>query len=383
MIPFDFDTSVARHGTGSSKWTRYGADVLPLWVADTDFAVAPGIVEALQKRLAHPVFGYAVAQASLREAIVVELAGRYDWRVTPEQILILPGVEPGFNMALRAFLKPGDTVAVQTPNYRPILRAPGHWQLLRLDLPLSNGGDTWQMDPDAVRGGLARAQTLLLCNPHNPTGKVFARDELELVAEACLASDTLIISDEIHCDLLFDGRVHVPIATLSPEVAARTITLMAASKTYNIAGLKTAFAVIPNEGLRTTFDAHRLGMVDSVNAFGLAATEAAYRTGGTWRDAMVGYLQGNRDALVSAVAGRMPGVKMIAPEGTFLGWLDCREAGLEMPAQRFFLDRAGVALSAGEEFDANGDGFARINFGCTRATLDMALERMAESLAAR
>ncbi|NPD65240.1 pyridoxal phosphate-dependent aminotransferase [Lichenicola cladoniae] len=381
-MPLDFDAPVDRIGTDCSKWSRYGPDVLPLWVADMDFAVAPGIVSALQARLQHPVFGYAAAGDGLRAQIVAELRESHDWTVGPEEIVFLPGVEPGFNMALRALLRPGDTVAVQTPIYRPILNAPGHWGMQRLDLPLHREPGGWSMDREALEEGIGRSQALLLCNPHNPTGKVFTRDELAEIAVTCLSHGTLIISDEIHCDLLHDGRRHVPIASIDPGVSDRTITLMAASKTYNIAGLKCAFAIIRNRAMRATFEAHRLGMVDSVNALGLVATEAAYATGKPWKTALLTYLQANRDYLVEAVRTRLPGLSMQAPEGTFLSWLDCTEARLGMPAQQFFLDRAKVGLNNGSDYDAAAGDFVRLNFGCTRAVLEAAIGRMEASLSA-
>jgi len=382
---FDFDAEIDRHGTGSNKWTRYPADVLPMWVADMDFAVAPTISAALRARAEHPVFGYAVAQDSLRTQIVSELQARYNWSVTPADIVLLPGVEPGFNMAMKAFLQPGDTLAIQTPIYRPILRAPGHWGLKRRDIRLTPGASgNWALDTEAFAAQMAGCQAFLLCNPHNPSGKVYTRDELTQIATVCARENALIISDEIHCDLVFDGRRHVPIASLSPEIAARTITLMAASKTYNIAGLKTAFAIITDPEMRARFEAHRLGMVDSVNLFGLAATEAAFSGGAEWRDGLVTYLQGNRDFLIETIRTTMPDIAIHAPQSTFLAWLDCSALALGEEPQAFFLREAKVALSAGHEFHEHETrDFARLNFGCTRATLADGLERMRQSLQRR
>ena len=371
-----------RRGTGSSKWNRYPDDVLPLWVADMDFAVAPCIVDALRGRLDHPVFGYSVAEDSLRKRIVDRLAARHGWHVATEHLVFLPGVEPGFNMALRGLLAPGDAVAVQTPIYRPILSAPGHWNLRRLDLPLRQEHGGWHVDREQFAATVRQAGAFLLCNPHNPTGNAFTRDCLATMARACLDAGALIISDEIHCDLVFHGREHVPIASLGAEVADRAITLMAASKSFNIAGLKAAFAIIPNSALREAFNASRLGMVDSVNAFGLVATGAAFAGGQSWLTSLLGILQDNRDHLVREIASRFPQLSMTVPEATFLAWIDCRATGLEHP-QRFFLDHARVGLTDGGEFGAEGEGFVRLNFGCPRATLDEALDRMHRSLCAR
>jgi cystathionine beta-lyase len=286
-------------------------------------------------------------------------------------------------MALKALLQPGDTVAVQTPAYTPMLKAPGHWGLKRLDLPLILDGEgAAAFDADAFARGMAGTQALLLCHPHNPTGKVFERGELVAIAEACLASGALIISDEIHADILYDGRRHIPIAALDEAVARRTVTLMAASKAYNIAGLKTAFAIIRDPAMRAAFSAARLGMVDSVNALGLAATQAAYGSGAPWLAALKGYLQANRDHLAVRIARDLPGVRLIMPQGTFLAWLDCSATELADP-QAYFLSEAKVGLNAGADFGPGAQAFVRLNFGCPRALLDEGLSRLQASLERR
>jgi cystathionine beta-lyase len=375
-----FDTVIDRRGTGSNKWSRFAPDVLPLWVADMDCAVAPPILDAIRRRLDHPVLGYGVARDSLREAVVAMLARDYGWAVAPEAVCFLPGVEPGFNMALRALLAPGEGVVVQTPAYKPMLAAPGHWGLRRIDAPLSVAGDAVTCDMDALAAAMRDARALLFCNPHNPLGKVFRREELEAIAAAALSAGAWIVSDEIHCDLLFDGRRHIPIASLSPEVAARTVTLMSASKTYNIAGLKTAFAIIPDVALRERFLACKLGMVDSVNVLGLEATQAALEHGAAWKRGLLEHLQANRDWLVDAVRARLPGITVHRPEGTFLAWLDCRGLGIGEP-QPWFLEHARVALSPGAEF---GDPLgARLNFGCPRGVLEAGVARLQAALQAR
>lgn len=380
MSGFDFDTPIDRRGTGCSKWSRYGDDVLPMWVADMDFAVAPPILEAIRARLEHPVLGYGVARDALRDAVVAMLAREYGWDVAPEAVCFLPGVEPGFNMALRAFLEPGDGVVVQTPAYKPMLAAPGHWGLRRVDAPLAVRGDDVVCDLDALRAALAPSRALLFCNPHNPLGKVFSRSELEAIAAAALEAGAVIISDEIHCELLFDGRRHIPIASLSPEVAARTVTLMSASKSYNIAGLKTAFAIIPDAAMRDRFLASKAGMVDSVNVLGLEATLAALEHGAAWKAALLPYLQANRDWLVETVRARLPGLSIHKPEGTFLAWLDGSALGIGEP-QPWFLERAKVALSPGAEFGVPLG--ARLNFGCPRSVLEAGVARLQAALAAR
>lgn len=376
----DFDAVHDRRGTGSSKWSKYPSDVLPMWVADMDFPAAPEIVDAIRNRLEHPMLGYGVARDELRARIILDMKAKYGWTVEADEIVFLPGVEPGFNMALKAMLQPGDGLLVQTPVYRPILNAAGHWDLVRREAPLTPTDAGWTMDTDAFAAELAQSKAFLLCNPQNPTGKVFTADELRTIAELCRKNDTLIISDEIHCDLLFDGRKHIPIATLSEDAANRTITLMAASKTYNIAGLKTAFAIVRNKAIREKFAASRLGMVDSVNILGLEATLAAFASADGWKAEMLAYIQANRDYLSAEVARRFPGIRLIKAEATFLAWLDCSALGLEGDPQAFFLDNGKVGFSAGSEFGAEYGQYIRVNFGCPRALLTEGLDRMEQAL---
>ncbi|WP_434557275.1 MalY/PatB family protein [Pseudomonas sp. Z4-20] len=381
-MTFDFDRVFERHGTGSTKWSRYPAEVLPMWVADMDFAPPPVVIDALRMRLEHPMLGYSVAQDSLRAAIVADLWSKYAWRVEPQQVLFLPGVEPGFNMALHALVEPQQNVVVQVPNYPPLRHAPGHWHLNKVELAFTPVDGEFHTPLAELRDALRGGGALLLSNPHNPLGKVFGRDELKAVADICVEQDAWIISDEIHAELCFDGRVHIPTSSLSPEIAERTITLMSASKAYNIAGLKTSFAIIQNAKLRERVNGARAGMVDSVNALGLEATRAAYSEAGPWLDELKGYLQANRDYLVEAVKTRLPGITMTVPQGTYLAWLDCSALGLDDP-QGFFLKDAKVGLSAGLDFADDAGQFVRLNFGCPRALLEEGIARMERSLKAR
>lgn len=376
----DLNTVFQRLNTGSKKWSQYPDDVLPMWVADMDFPVAAPIVQALKNRLEHPMLGYSVPQQALRETLVRHLAHRYGWQVEAEDLVFLPGVEPGVNMALHALVAPTAAVLVQTPNYSPLLQAPANWNLPRVDLPFqADAQGCYPTDIAALEQMLPENGAVLLSNPHNPLGKVFEQDELLAIGEACVRRDTLIISDEIHADLLFDGRRHIPIASLSPAIAARSVTLMSASKAWNIAGLKTAFAVVQNPELRKRFNSGRLGLVDSVNALGLEATEVAYREGSHWLEQVVAYLQGNRDYLADAIRTRFPGISMNRPQSTYLAWLDCSGLGLENP-QAFFLQHARVALSDGLEFGDDCGQYVRLNFGCPRPMLEEGLARMERSL---
>lgn len=379
-MTFDFDQVFDRHATGSTKWSRYPADVLPMWVADMDFAAPPVIIQALQKRLEHPLLGYSVAQDNLRDAIVADLWSKFAWRVKPSELVFLPGVESGFNMALKALVQPQQNVVVQTPNYPPLRHAPGNWGLNKVELEFDAQADgTYATPLDALRESLTGGGALLLSNPHNPLGKTFPREELQAVADICVAQDAWIISDEIHAELCFDGRVHIPTASLSQEIAQRTITLMSASKAYNIAGLKTSFMIIQDPVLLARVNHARCGMVDSVNPLGLEATRVAFSEAGPWLAEMLAYVQANRDYLVDAVRTRLPGVTMNVPQSTYLAWLDCTALGLENP-QQFFLEQAKVGLSAGLDFGDQSQQFVRLNFGCPRALLEEGIARMERSL---
>lgn len=379
-MTFDFDQVHDRHDTGSTKWSRYPADVLPMWVADMDFAAPPVIIQALQKRLEHPLLGYSVAQDDLRHAIVSDLWNKYAWRVEPQALIFLPGVESGFNMALHALVQPQQNVVVQVPNYPPLRHAPVHWGLNKVELSFETLADgTYATPLDALRQSLEGGGALLLSNPHNPLGKAFPREELQAVADLCVEQDAWIISDEIHAELCFDGRKHIPTASLSADIARRTITLMSASKAYNIAGLKTSFMIIQDPALRERVNHARCGMVDSVNPLGMEATRVAYSEAGPWLTELLGYLQGNRDYLVDAVRTRLPGVTMNVPQSTYLAWLDCSALGLDNP-QQFFLEQAKVGLSPGLDFGDEHQQFVRLNFGCPRALLEEGLTRMERSL---
>jgi cystathionine beta-lyase len=300
--------------------------------------------------------------------------------VRPQELVFLPGIESGFNMALNALVQADQNVVVQVPNYPPLRQAPGHWGLNKVELEFVAQADgTYATPLDALRESLNGGGALLLSNPHNPLGKVFAREELQAVADICLKQDAWIISDEIHAELCYDGRVHIPTASLSPAIAQRTITLMSASKAYNIAGLKTAFMIIQDPVLLARVNHARCGLVDSVNPLGLEATRVAYSECGPWLNELKTYLQGNRDYLVDAVRRRLPGVIMNVPQGTYLAWLDCTALGLDDP-QRFFLEQAKVGLSAGLDFGDRNQQFVRLNFGCPRALLEEGIARMENSL---
>ena len=380
----DFDQIVDRLDTDSVKWCVYDQDVLPLWVADMDFTVPDAVVQALQERVAHRVFGYAAPPEALYEVIQARLAREYGWRVEREEIFFIPGVVSGFNQACRAVSAPGDAVLVQPPIYPPMLRAPGNVGCTCTTVPLIEGPERYEIDLDAFEAAILdwprRSAIFLLCNPHNPTGRVFDRQELEQLAEVCLRHGVVICSDEIHCDIVYQGYRHIPIAALGPKVAAQTITLFAPSKTFNIPGLSCSVGVIQNPALREQFDQAGAGLVPHVNALGYTAALAAYRDGQAWLDELLVYLEANRDDVLAYVTAQLPGITCKKPEGTFLAWLDCRQAGIPGNPHEFFLERARVALNDGSDFDQDSAGFVRLNFACPRATLKEALERMRAAL---
>jgi cystathionine beta-lyase len=379
---YNFDQTVDRRGTDSLKWHRYGENVLPLWVADMDFRAPEPVIRALHERVEHGVFGYGMPLPELRQVIVERLERLYGWQVSPGGLVFLPGVVTGFNLVCHAAASPGDGVLIQTPVYYPILDAPAGAGLTRDEMALTRRPDgRYEIDFDLFEETITdRTRVFILCNPHNPVGRVFRREELERMAEICLRRDVLICSDEIHCDLVFPGHRHTPIASLSPEIADRTVTLMAPSKTFNVPGLRCAVAIVQNRELRRRLRKTHADLVGEVNVMGYVAALAAYRDGQPWLDEVLRYLEANLDFLLQYVEASLPGITMAKPEGTYLAWLDCRQAGIPGNAHEFFVERAKVALNDGAVFGRGGEGFVRLNFGCPRSTLLEALERMKGAL---
>jgi cysteine-S-conjugate beta-lyase len=375
---YNFDELIDRRHTESQKWNTYAPDILPMWVADMDFPSPEPVIRALHERVEHGIFGYAYDPPGLRQAVVQWLEERHAWQVQPEDLVFNPGVITGFNLVCHTFAEAGNGVLMQTPIYPPILEAPEKFGLLRQDAGLVRISDgSYVVDWDDFEAAItADTRIFILCNPHNPVGRVYTREELAHMAEICLRKGVLICSDEIHCDLVFSGHSHIPIASLDPEVARHTITLMAPSKTFNIAGLKCSVAIIQNPDLRKQFLDGRQGLVPRVNMLGMAAALAAYQEGGDWLDELLVYLQANRDYLYDYVNAQLPQISMVKPEGTYLAWLDCHRAGIEGNLCEFFIREGRVALNDGPTFGPGGEGFVRLNFGCPRQMLTQALEQM-------
>ena len=377
-----FDQLIDRRCFESAKWHCYEDDVLPLWVADMDFRCPEPVVEALLQRVDHGVFGYGLPPEELKAAIVSHLERVHDWRIQPEHLLFLPGVVTGFNLVCHATTTPGDGVLLQTPVYYPMLRAPAQAGLSNDEMELTRRSDgQYEVDLDLMEKIIGdRTRVFILCNPHNPVGRVFRRDELESMAEICLRHDIVICSDEIHCDLILGSSRHIPIASLAPEIAERTVTLIAPSKTYNIAGLQCSVAVVQDPVLRSRLAATYPDLIPGVNILGYTATLAAYRDGQPWLDALLTYLESNLDFLLRYVESDLPGVTMARPEGTYLAWLSCHDTSIPGNPHDFFVQQAKVALNDGATFGPGGEGFVRLNFACPRATLAEALGRMSQAL---
>jgi cystathionine beta-lyase len=371
---FDFDTPIDRRGTASLKWDKYkNKNIIPLWVADMDFRSPPAVIEALQRRIEHGVFGYTNAPDELTHQVLSMLQSRYGWTVEPDWIVWLPGLVTGINVTCRAVAEDRDDIMTVVPAYPPFLSAPKHSSRKLITVPLIETEGRWTFDFDRVESAITtRTRLFILCNPHNPVGRVFTREELTTLTAICAKHDIFICSDEIHCDLLLDeDKFHIPTATLSQDIAERTITLMAPSKTYNLAGLSCSFAVIFDRKLRRNFYRAMAGIVPMINPMGYAAALAAYRYGQDWYEALLAYLRENRNLVARSVYG-MTDLSMTYVEATYLAWINTQATGLNEPIK--FFEEAGVGLSDGREFGVSG--FVRLNFGCSRSLLREALERM-------
>lgn len=388
LSPFDFDRVIDRRGGDSTKWNRYAQrDVLPLWVADMDFAVPPAVIEALHRRVDHGIFGYADAWPSLVDGVIEHLASEYDWPIQPQWLVWLPGLVTGLNIACRAVGRDGNAVFTATPVYPPFLSAPRHAGRRLVTAPLTLADRHWRWDFDAVAAALTPDTKLfLLCHPHNPVGRVWNERELGQIADIVIAHDLVICSDEIHCGLVLESGVrHIPFAATRPDIAQRTITLMAPSKTFNVPGLGCAFAVIPDAALRAAFQDAMHGIVPYPNVLGLVAAEAAYRHGVSWHRALIDILRRNRDRVASAITC-LPQLSVTPVEATYLAWIavapeDAENAPYQSPSQRF--EAAGLGLSAGADFGgAPYANFVRLNFACPLSILETALERMTLAVSA-
>lgn len=371
----NFDLVIDRKD--STKWMKYrDTDVLAMWIADMDFKAPQAISDFLKERSDSGDFGYTDAPDELRAVIVERLKDSYDWSVEHNEILFIPGVVQGLNTVCRSWVQPDESVITAAPIYPPFLKAPetSGRKLIKIDTePASRG---YQYPLFALRNAItAKSRLLLLCNPFNPIGRVLSFSELREIVDICLNHDMLVCSDEIHCDLVFDGRTHIPLAKVDERIEENLVTLISPGKTYNIAGIGGGIAIIKNQALREKFLAASHGVVGDVSLFSYTAMISAYRDCESWRRQVLKYLQGNRDYCEKRVE-EIPGIKMNKVEATYLAWLDVR--GLKLDDAPSFFEKAGVGLSDGEEF--GGPGFMRLNFGCPRAILTEAWDRIAQAV---
>lgn len=380
-----FDEKLDRRGTACLKWdyadVSFGAEgVIPMWVADMDFPTPKAVTDAIIKRAGHGAFGYTGTPQSYYDAVIGWMRRRHGWDVQKDWIMFTPGVIPALYWAVEAFTGAEDKVLVQSPVYYMFYNAVKAKRRVCTCNLLRPEGGRYVIDFADLEEKLADpAVTLfILCSPHNPVGRVWSEEELGRIGELCLKHQVLLVSDEIHSDLVFPGHRHIPAASLSPEIAANTITLTAPSKTFNLAGLNHANAIISDPELRERFRAVAKGVAcTSPSVFGLVTTEAAYNHGEPWLEELLAYLQGNFDYLKSFLEARIPKIKALEPEATYLIWLDCSALGMEDKALKAFLNqKARVALDDGSWFGGGGSGFARMNIACHRSTLEEALLRL-------
>ena len=396
-MEYDFDREIARKGTDSVKWEfihqgedliywdktdrRHGRDrVLPMWVADMDFPSPEPVIQALMARAKHGIFGYSERTDSFYEAVITWMKKRHHWDIAREWICTMPGVVPALNMLVRAFVPPGGKVLIQPPVYHPFYSAIKNNGAELVANPLVLEGGRYHMDLDDLRNKARdpQARMAILCSPHNPVGRVWTRDELVQFGEICLENEVVVVSDEIHSDLIYRGYRFTPFASISEVFAQHTVVCTAPSKTFNLAGLQTSNIIIPNPDLRARFlKAVETAGLFGVNAFGIVALEAAYNYGEEWLDQVLEYIEGNFLYLEDYVRTRIPSLSIIRPEGTYLVWLDCRRLGLDkQELRRMMLEEAKVYLDEGFIFGLEGEGFERINIACPRSLLVEALERI-------
>ncbi len=372
-MKYNFDEIVSREKTGSFKWDRYyNRDILPLWIADMDFKAAPNILKALHNRIEHGVFGYTIPQMELYEELVLMIHSEYDWNIKADWIVWLPSLITGINTSCRTVGNDGDAIVTGVPIYPPFLGALINANKDKITVPYIEDSGRWIYHPQKLNSALSddQAKLLMFCNPLNPGGTVFKKNELEVIADAALKNGVTICSDEIHSGLILDeGKKHIPIASLDKEIAGNSITMMSPAKTFNIPGMGFGFAIIPNPKLRHAYQKCMEGIVPHLSALSYTAGLAAYRDCKEWHIEIKKYLRGNRD-LVEKKVRELPGIKMLHLEATYLAWIDVRDLELEDNLEYF--ESFGLGIQDGTDF--GGDGFVRLNFGCPRSRLIKALD---------
>lgn len=370
----EFDKIIDRRKTGSLKWNRYtGKDIIPVWIADMDFQAPLPVRQAIHRYIDFGVLGYADVVDGLNETIVKKLKADFGWEIDTSWIIWLPGLVPALNVACCTAGDDGDEVVTFTPIYPPFLNAPENARKKLVAIPLSHQNNSFTFDIEKFEQAISpKTKLVMLCNPHNPVGRVYKKEELEAVAEICLKNNIIICSDEIFCDLILDEKNHIPMATLSDKVADNTITFMASCKTYNLGGLNCGYVIIPNEKIRKKFLAKKTEIISRMGILGFTATLAAYTQCSDWREGLLQYLRQNRDLVTKYINEEIPALSMDHVEATFLAWIDTRK--LKLPDPAAFFENAGVGMQDGREF--HSDGFMRLNFGCPRKALLEVLNRI-------
>ena len=386
-MKYNFDEVVDRTNHHSVKWdemkTKFGDipnEVLPMWIADMEFRSPKPVIEAIKKAAKHGIFGYTSRPDSYYQAIIEWMERRHNWKVKKDWLAYSPGVVPALSLIIRAFCQPGDKVVVQPPVYYPFFRVIENNGCHIVNNPLKLSNKKYFMDYHDLEKKIddPRVKLLILCSPHNPVGRVWQKEELIILGEICLEHNIIVVSDEIHADILFEGYKHLPFASISPAFSHHSITCTAPSKTFNLAGLQTSTIIIPNKKYYKLYNNALDSLaLDENNVFGLVALEAAYRYGEEWLEQLLSYLNENLKFLMKYFKERIPRIKVIKPEGTYLVWLDCRQLGLSAKdLNNFMLKKAGVALDDGDWFGTEGEGFMRINIACPRSVLEEGLKRI-------
>ena len=387
-MKYNFDTVVDRMKSSSVKWDGAEAlfgekDLLPLWVADMDFKVPDEVSKAVADKATHGIFGYTIREESYYQSIIDWMKTRHSWTIEKEWICHSPGVVTALSLAVQAFTKPGDKVIVQPPVYYPFMKVTETNDREVVFNPLVNNNGSYEMDFEDLNSKIDESvKVLMLCNPHNPGGFVWKKEDLQRLGDICMEHGILVISDEIHSDLVFKKGSHIPFASLSEQFAQNSITCTAPSKTFNLAGLQTSNIIIPNEGLREKFttetERNSIGMP---NSFGPVATEAAYTHGGPWLEDVLEYVEGNLKFVTDYFAENVPALKVLPLEATYLAWIDCTELGMTPEElETFFLSKAHVALNQGKAFGPGGEGFVRMNLACSRSIVEKASKQIKDAV---
>lgn len=385
---WNFDENAIREGTNSIKYDLrreiFGeGNVIPMWVADMDFNTPDFLIKALRERLNHPIYGYSFRPKEYFSSISDWMKTRHDWTVAEEWICFSPGIVPALNFCTLAFTEPGDSIIVQPPVYFPFFSAAEAHDRKLIYNRLKEENGTWVMDYDSLIAEIdERTKLLILCNPHNPVGRAWRREELLKLADICINRNILILSDEIHCDLVLPGFNHSPVATLSDKIAENTITCIAPSKTFNLAGLSTSSVIISNPSLRKAFNrvAENLHVTNG-NIFGTVASISAYSEGHKWLEALLEYIDNNVDFVINYCTKMIPEIIPVQPEATYMIWLDCRKLGLTgKELQEFFIKKAGVGMNEGSTFGPGGEGFMRMNLATSHQTIRKAMEQIEKAV---